>query len=158
MKVENVKRIAAMLLILVPAAVSALLTSGCNRGPSWSGEFTGLVIERVERRDHLYQLENAESKTSQNTKVTVSKGGKGTATLSFGDCILELNIYDRQPDSAYAREGQTCKVSVNGFQENLVLHGDVTQLKDSIKFLFVGESKKEDKSLIYTYDFSGDAK
>lgn len=144
-------------IIIFVWLVGILLSAGCSKKNKWKGEFVGSTIERYEYQDELQQTKGKpENRTQQSYKISLEARGEREAILKINDnCKLQIDIYEKE--TAYIRTGQTCRVSINGIEDEFVLTGTIFIYEESLRFTLTGEKKDENfKRVYYSFNFSGD--
>lgn len=141
---------------IVLFAMSLLVLSACNRQLGWSGEYKGSAIERLEAKPNSVATGNSrvESKTNQNSAISLKRTSEDGAMLTFGSCSLLL-VMETDRKTGYVREGQSCHVNFGGYDGEMLVHGNVVPDGKTILFILRGEAVEGDKVISYTFDFNG---
>ena len=146
-------------ILIFASLVCALFvaSAACGKKNKWNGEFVGSTIERYEHQDELQQTKGKpENRAQQSYKLSLQAKGEREAVLKVNDnCSLQIDIFEK--DTAYVRTGQTCRVSINGVEDEFVLSGSLFIYEESLRFNLTGQKKDEDFKLVYySFNFSGD--
>lgn len=138
-----------------------LLFISCRQSTNkWQGTFEGTSTESSQVGNELRRIQNGETKhfpggrSTSNDTINLIQENNVTFVAINENCKLRLVIDDAT--QAHLTEGQTCQISMNGFEGKVNMTGRVFFEKDNkLMIEFKGTAAESNTNGGYIYNFQG---
>lgn len=152
-------------LLLVKSVIilsCCLLFFSCRQSSTnrWQGNFEGTSTESSQVGNELRRVENGETKyfpggrSTSNDTINLTQENNITFVVINENCKLRLFMDDRA--NAHISEGQTCQISMNGFEGKVNMTGRVFFEKDNkLRIEVKGTATEPNTNGSYIYNFQG---